>query len=102
MSQRLSGYMEMGGETLVVLFAALWITHLDFVPYGFAAGSVLFAVKCGAKTRLCALQDRLIGGTKTQYCITMCYTLKHIIVKRCKICPFGWLFFKKLLFTVKV
>ncbi|MBQ9641149.1 MAG: hypothetical protein IJV06_06275 [Bacteroidaceae bacterium] len=44
MSRKLWGYMEMGGETLVVLAAAMWITHHAMVSYLFAVGTVLFAV----------------------------------------------------------
>ena len=66
MSQRLSGYMEVGGETLVVLFAALWIMHLDFVPYGFAAGSVLFALG-----RLSQGEDKILAETRQEKLLNM-------------------------------
>lgn len=38
------GYMEMGGEFLVVFCALLWITRMLWVPYGFALGTVLFSI----------------------------------------------------------
>ena len=38
------GYMEMGGEFLVVFSALLWITRMLWVPYGFALGTVLFSI----------------------------------------------------------
>ena len=44
MSSKVLGYMELCGETVVVLAAALWITHAGWVPPLFAVGAVLFAV----------------------------------------------------------
>lgn len=36
--------IEMVGETIVILAAALWITHNDFIPYIFAIGAVFTLV----------------------------------------------------------
>lgn len=41
---RLMGYVEMAGETMVVLASALWITRMPWVMYVFAIGAVVFAV----------------------------------------------------------
>ena len=38
------GYLEMGGEFLVVWCALLWISRMSWVPYGFALGTVLFSI----------------------------------------------------------
>ena len=66
MKQKLVGYMEMGGETLVVLFAALWITHMDFVPYGFAVGCVLFSVG-----RLAQGEEKILAETRHEKQLNM-------------------------------
>ena len=38
------GYMEIVGETLMIIAVALWITHAAWVPYLFAAAVVIFSV----------------------------------------------------------
>ncbi len=38
------GFMEMGGEFLVVFCALLWISRMLWVPYGFALGTILFSI----------------------------------------------------------
>lgn len=38
------GYMELGGEFLVVFCALLWISGMIWIPYGFAFGTVLFSI----------------------------------------------------------
>lgn len=42
--------IEMVGETLVVLAAALWMTHKDFIPYVFAVGAIFTFVARLAQT----------------------------------------------------
>lgn len=66
MSKRLLGYMEMGGETVVVLAAALWMTHGVWVPYLFAAGTVLFAVG-----RLAQGREAILAETPQQKRLNM-------------------------------
>jgi len=44
MNRRLLGYTEIGGETLIVFAAALWITRSAAIPYIFAVGVLLFAI----------------------------------------------------------
>ncbi|MCR5313069.1 MAG: hypothetical protein K6E54_05380 [Bacteroidaceae bacterium] len=41
---KIMGYVEILGETVVTLAAALWITKQEWVPYVFAAGTIIFAV----------------------------------------------------------
>ena len=36
--------LEMIGETIVVLAAALWITHIEWIPYVFCIGAIFAAV----------------------------------------------------------
>lgn len=36
--------MEICGESLIVFTALLWVTHQPWVPYMFAAGTVLFSI----------------------------------------------------------
>ena len=43
-SEKVLGYMEMTGETLVVIASALWITQMAWVPYVFACGAIVFAI----------------------------------------------------------
>ncbi len=41
---KISGLLELGGLTVVVIASAMWITRMDFVPYLFAFGAVFFAI----------------------------------------------------------
>ena len=66
MIKRLLGYMEMGGETVVVLAAALWMTQGVWVPYLFAAGTVLFAVG-----RLAQGREAILAETPQQKRLNM-------------------------------
>ena len=66
MSRKLLGYMEMVGETLVVLAAALWVTYNDTIPYLFAIGTVLFAIG-----RLAQGQDAILAETPQQKQLNM-------------------------------
>lgn len=43
-NNKIFGYLEMTGETLVVLAAALWIVRAGWIPYIFAIGAILMAV----------------------------------------------------------
>ena len=63
---RIMGYMEIGGETLVVLAAALWIIHTWWVTYVFAVGTVLFAVG-----RLAQGSDIILNETPQQNRLNM-------------------------------
>ncbi len=38
------GYMEIGGEFLVVFSALIWLSQIAAVPYIFALGTVLFSI----------------------------------------------------------
>ncbi len=38
------GYMEIGGEFLVVFSALIWLSQIAAVPYIFAVGTVLFSI----------------------------------------------------------
>lgn len=49
--EKIWGYVEMVGETLIVIAAALWITHWDVIPYVFATGTLVFAVGRLAQNR---------------------------------------------------
>ncbi len=39
---KIYGYLEMVGETMVVLASALWLMNRQVMPYVFAAGAVIF------------------------------------------------------------
>lgn len=58
--------MEIGGETLVVLAAALWITRSELIPYLFAAGTILFAIG-----RLAQNPDDILAETPHQKRLNM-------------------------------
>jgi len=53
---KILGYMEIAGETLIILAVALWITHAAWVPYLFAASVVIFSVG-----RLAQGNDRILA-----------------------------------------
>lgn len=38
------GYLEIGGEFLVVFSALMWISQMAWIPYFFAIGTVLFSI----------------------------------------------------------
>lgn len=44
MNNKAFANLEMVGETVVVLAAAMWITHLSIIPIAFAVGAILMAV----------------------------------------------------------
>ena len=58
--------MEIGGEPLVVLAAALWITRSEPIPYLFAAGTILFAIG-----RLAQSPDDILAETPRQKRLNM-------------------------------
>ena len=60
------GYMEMGGEFLVVFCALLWITRMLWVPYGFALGTVLFSIG-----RLAQGSESILAETPEKNHLTM-------------------------------
>jgi len=66
MNKRILSYVEIGGETLVTLAAALWITRNGFIPYLFAAGTILFAVG-----RLAQGTDDILAETPHQKRLNM-------------------------------
>lgn len=66
MSQKFLGYLEVVGETIVVIAAALWVTHSEVVAYVFAAGTVLFAIG-----RLAQNWDAVLSETPPQKRLNM-------------------------------
>lgn len=66
MSQKFLGYLEVVGETIVVIAAALWVTHSEVVAYVFAAGTVLFAIG-----RLAQNWDAVLSETPQQKRLNM-------------------------------
>lgn len=47
MNNKFFANIEMVGETLVILAAAMWITHIEFIPYVYAVGAIFtFVGKC--------------------------------------------------------
>lgn len=50
MNNKVFANLEMLGETLVVIAAALWILHLSWIPYVFAIGAIFTAVGRFAQT----------------------------------------------------
>lgn len=63
---KILGYMEICGETIVVLAAASWITHTQWIPYAFAAGTILFSIG-----RLAQGSDEILAETPQQNRLNM-------------------------------
>lgn len=66
MSQKSLGMLEVVGESIVVVAAALWVTHDEMVAYVFAAGTVLFAIG-----RLAQGWDAVLSETPQQARLNM-------------------------------